>query len=329
MTEDRSAGVLLWRADPGNAGQYVVYRQDFTVAANGDLSLEPPVQLLPLEGEEVPAEDELYYHNMDIWGDATHDELYLSAHRVHRINSGPGERVEELLIYNLNDMTEVREIYRSAQAAGEWNCPPDADYPQFVPACHLIQGMRFNPSGTRLYFDGEFHDNQDQGWDGALRIHIDRIDAETGGAADLADWNFSAPELVYTGPGEPRGSLARPDYDPSQMPLQEFIAIRFGNMGALLDADQCAIDYAAFADGDTSPEPEYWQACVDPDSISELSSFLHGGGDSWESHDALLFSTPAEKGKFHFDIFRRNTSGMDAGTEQRLIEYARGADTGY
>ena len=330
MTADRSKGVLLWKEEPDNAAHYVVYRQDFTVNLNGDLNLETPVKLLPPDGEEVPAADHLYYFSMDIWGDATHESLYLAVWHMHVFGLDSGDVIEELLIYNLNDMTDMREIYRSAQLAGEWNCP-DVDYPQFVPTCYTPNGIHFNPSGTRLYISDNFDDKQGQRWNGSARLHIDRIDLETAEDLPLKDWTFSTPELVYTATDSTAGGmLARPDYfDPSQLPSQEFIAVRYSNNAALLDADQCASDYAPFAGGSDSLDPNFWHACLDSETITVISSFLHGGGDSWQSPDALLSSLPASKGSFHYNIYRRNISGVDAGTEQLLIEWARGADSGY
>lgn len=329
MTADRSKGVLLWKEEPDNAAQYVVYRQDFTVDENGDLNLEDPVKLLPPDGEELPAADHLYYFSLDIWGDATHESLYLAVGRHHRFGPDPGDKLEELLIYNLNDMTDVREIYHSEQLAGNWSCP-DVEYSQFVPSCYRFQGFRFNPSGTRLYISDNFDDNQGQRWDGVVRLHIDRIDLETADDLPLADWTFSTPELVYTATDSTaRGMLARPDFvDPSQLPSQEFIAVRYSNNAVLLDADQCVSDYAPYAGGSEPLDPNFWHACLDSETSTVMSTFLHGGGDSWQSSEALLTSLPVSKGSYHYNIYRRNISGVDAGTEQLLIEWASGADTG-
>jgi hypothetical protein len=84
---------------------------------------------------------------------------------------------------------------------------------------------------------------------------------------------------------------------------------------------------APFADGSTAPaDINLWETCVDPDVFTELSSFLHEGGDSWQSSDALLFS---RLGKRHYDIYRRYIAGPFSGAEELLIENARGADTGF
>jgi hypothetical protein len=311
----------MLKEEPGNGGQYVVYRQDFTVDSNGALILDTPVKILPREGEEVPPGDFLYFTSLDIWGDDTHDSLYLAVSRTHVFGPGSEDVTIELLIYNLNDMTDVLEIYRSAQDAGEWNCP-DVDYPQFVPTCYTLDGHRFNPSGTRFYTQGSINDKQGQGWVGTLRIEINRSD-ENRDELPLAGWTFSTPALVHTGSDiTARGMLARPDYNPSQLPSPEFIAVHYSDIGALLDADQCASDYAPFADGTVELSSGFWQDCIDPDTVTVLSSFLHEGGDSWQSPDALLFSRLNNR---HYDLYRRT---IPSGTEQLLIENAAGADTG-
>jgi hypothetical protein len=321
MTTDRSNGILLWKEDPGAVWQWVVHRQDFTVDAQGDLILVLPVQLLPQAGEDVQLGDELYYFNLDIWGDDVHDAFYLAAQRSHSFGPEHVDGTNEILIYNLNDMNEVREIYLSAQLSGEWSCPPDVPYPQFVAGCYGMEGFRFNPSGTRLYISARMDDKQGQRWDGELRIHIDRVDAATGGVADLADWTFSAPELVFTGTDGTGGNLARPGNDPSQLPFPEQIAVsKFNDTGSILDADICAAKYAEYANGTKDASPGLWRDwCVV--SSTFYSPNGHGGGDSWQSPDAILTSTYSRR---RYDIFRRNSDG----TEELLIEKARGADTG-
>jgi hypothetical protein len=325
MTADRSKGLLIWTERIlAEFDRYIVWRQDFTEDSNGDWKLEGlPVQLLPLPEEEVlPEEAYLDYAQNDIWGDATHDALYLVTTRLYMDNVDSPEAIEELLIFNLNDMTDVREIFRSAQAAGEWTCP-DPDYPQFVPTCYRPQTVRFNPSGTRLYISDSLDDTQDERWNGTIRINIDRFDG-TVNEQPLAKWRFSGPELISTGGGG--GLLARPAADRYEEPPQELIPIRDGLTGLFQDADQCALDYAHFADGTVLLTTDFWRACLDDESVWNLSSYLHGGGDSWQSPDSLLFSL---LGKRHYDIYRRYITGELAGTEQLLVENARGADTGY
>ncbi len=338
MTADGSRGVILWTEDPGNTGHDLVQRQDFTVDANGDLILEgDPVTLLPLPGEEVPPEDSLTYRSMDIWGDATHDSLYLAIYRRHFVNS-VDETIVEVLIYNLNDMTDVREIYLTAQNAGEWDCPDAsvAPFPQFVPTCHGPAGLRFNPSGTRLYIRGE---NCCIGSIGhlLLRIHIDRVDA-MGVNRALTDWTFSAPELVYAETDISVGMLARPDNDPSLLPSPEFLAIRYldssipsngasNGIGAILNADQCAADYAPYADGSSEAPFDLWRGCLDGNTF--FAAFNGSGGDSWQTPDALLASRQNRSfDPLRNDLYRLYVAGPLAGTEQLLFENAGGADTG-
>ncbi len=307
---------------------------------NGDLILAgDPVTLLPLPGEEVPPEDSLTYRSMDIWGDATHDSLYLAVRLGHEINvgSGTGEVLVEILIYNLNDMTDVREIYLTAQNAGEWDCPDAsvAPFPHFVPTCYGPAGLRFNPSGTRLYIRGE---NCCIGSIGhlLLRIDIDRVDA-MGVDKVLTDWTFSTPELVYTGTdGEPNGTLARPDNDRSLLPSPEFLAIRYleiggdasSGIGAILNADQCAADFAPYADGTSEAPFDLWRGCLEGNTF--FAAFNGSGGDSWQTPDALLASRQNRSfDPLRVDLYRLYVAGPLAGTEQLLFEKAVGADTGF
>jgi hypothetical protein len=325
MTADRSTGVLLWREDPGSVNQLVVIRQDFNVDASGKFNLELPVQLLPLDGEEeAPAGDLVSYYASDIWGDGAHDALYLLANRYHSPGPDHWDGTTEIRIYNLNDitMTDMREIYRSAQVAGEWSCP-DVDYPQFVAGCYKHGEWNFNPSGTRLYITATMDDKFGQRWDAEIRILIDRIDADTKGVADLSDWTFSAPELVFTGTDGTVGHLARPANDPSQLPLlsEEIVLRKFADTGTILDADICAAVYEEYAGGNIAAAPDLWQDWCVVSSIF-FSPNGHGGGDSWQSPDAILTST---YGKRQYDIYRRFLDG----TEELLIENARNADTGY
>ena len=335
MTANGSEGLILWQEDPGQA-EYIVRRQDFTVNGNGDLTLVgSPVTVLPLAGEEAAAGDYLYYFFTDIWGDAIHGSLYLAISRQYVFNSGPnlGESTEELLVYNLNDLTsvnalpEVREIYRTPDDPNGWNCPSDPSVlnPQFVPTCYGVDGIRFNPSGTRLYIRDNIDDLQGQRWDGTVRIDIDM------GSGSLANWILSAPELVYTGTTEfePVGMLARPDATISNLPNPEIIGMgyldRSGNQtvraGAFLNADQCAAAvYAPLSGGNLSGLPDLWMQCID-------NQLLNGTGrDSWQSPEAFLTSRLVKR---HYNIYRRYVTGALAGTEQLLIEDGRFADTGF
>jgi hypothetical protein len=238
-------------------------------------------------------------------------------------------------------MGDEREIFLLAQTAGEWDCPPPsvAPYPQFVPTCYRPQEIGFNPSGTRLYIQDNFDDPQGNRWDGAVRINIGRVD-ENDDKKALIDWTFSAPELVYTGSGDHKanGILARPATDPyippsaDIPPSAEYIAIqhtdRTGKFtlrtGDILDADLCASKYSEYADGNSSPGNYFWQVCLDTGVF--FAAYNHGGGDFWESPDALLTSTLNNRG---YDIYRRHVSVGLAGIEELLIENGRFADNGF
>jgi hypothetical protein len=317
MTADRSQGILLWTEDPGNENQDLIRRQDFTVDGDGNLSLDPRVTMLPLSGEVIPAEDQLSYHSMDVWGDATHDSLYLVVIRMQVPGGDPQNFDRKLVIYNLNDMTEQREIFQNAQAAGDWLCP-NVPYPQYVPTCYSPQEVGFNQSGTRLYIDDDFDDNLGQRWDGVVRLNIDRV-------GELADWIISAPELVYTGADGVGGTLARPHADRYLLPFPEYIAISgFAEVGSILDTDFCAVEYSFYASGNSQPLPDPMPDCIVDETF--FSPNLHGGGDSWQTPDAILSSTLSKR---HHQIWRRYVDGPMAGTEEVLIERARTADTGY
>jgi len=346
MTADRSAGVIVWSEDIEN--RYIVRRIDFTVDDSDNLVLEPPVTILPLAGEEAPPGDNLFYFSKDIWGDATHDSLYLVILRIYSINSGDdaGGGTRDALVYDLNELTgdpadpapESRLIFHEWVSAGgkfEYGDWLDADpttlpdcstvaYPQFVATCYRAESLRFNPSGTRLYLQRNINDSNGQRWDGTKRIHIDKT-----AGPDLADWDLTGPELVYTGTSEfePVGMLARPDADVSLLPSPEIIGMgyldRSGNntvgVGAFLNADHCALLYAPLSGGDLSGMPDFWMQCID-------NQLLNGDrGTSWQSASTYLTSN---RGKRQHDIYRRYVTGMLAGTEELLIENGRGPDTG-
>ena len=92
-------------------------------------------------------------------------------------------------------------------------------------------------------------------------------------------------------------------------------------IGAIMDADLCAAYYVPHAAGDNPATSDLWQGCLGTSTF--VAGNLHGGGDSWQSPDTLLKST---LGKRHYDIYRHDVTD---GTEQLLIENARGADTGF
>jgi hypothetical protein len=279
--------------------------------------------LLPLPGEEAPPEDFLFYFSMDIWGDATHDSLYLAILRSHTVDatSSSTDSIREVLIYNLNDMNDVREIFLTAQNAGEWDCPDPsvAPFPQFVPTCYpKVQSVRFNPSGTRLYMGDHLLNLQGERWDASLRIEIDRVDAN-GDDMALADWTFSSPAIVYAGDGPDVHNVhPRPGINPSERPSPEVIV----SGGQFLNSDQCSAVYAPYADGTSEAPYDLWMQCID-------YQFFHigGNGDSWQTPGTLL-TTHNVGQKRQKNIYRSYVTGGLAGTEELLIENACCVDTG-
>ncbi|VUX55289.1 exported protein of unknown function [uncultured Woeseiaceae bacterium] len=342
MTLDRSAGVIVWSEDHDN--QYIVRRLDFTVDftvdPSGILTVGAPVTVLPLAVEEPLQGDYRFYMNLDVWGDATHNSLILAIGRGNVINSGPdsGASTDETMIYDLHDLTgdlspltspDVRVLFRRQKGAGgdvlEFGTWLDAGspaslpdcffvpYPQFVPTCYRAAEFRFNPSGTRLYFErnstGDFTSEPGQ-WHGVQRIHIDKTDGP------LAGWSLTGPELVYT--AGPSGVRPRPDNDPLDLPSPEIVTAG----GQILNADDCTDDYAPFADGSTELPADFWRPCI----VDGL--LAHGNAKSWESPDSYLFDRLSQQGRGRYNIYRVYVSGGLADTEELLIETARHADTG-
>jgi hypothetical protein len=286
---------------------------------------------------------------LDIWGDATHDSLYLATKRNRTfgpdINSGSGSL--ETLVYDLNALTDtnaspdVREIHYEDtfpwggvpdwQDAVELDCNSvSVSFPQFVPACYRPEEFRFNSSGTRIYFESKLFLADGRREHAVMRIHIDM-----GGGPALADWTLTGPELVYTRTGlstpldEPSGMVARPENDVSVLPSPEYIAVvhgiggRISDFAEILNANQCASDLAPYAGGNLEAPPDLWLGCVDNSTF--FAGSLPGRGDTWQSPEALLKSSFQDPG---WDLHRVFVSGGLAGTEQLLIENARFPDTG-
>ncbi|MEE8306348.1 MAG: hypothetical protein V3R81_03725 [Gammaproteobacteria bacterium] len=334
MTADGSKGVILWSEDIEN--QFIARRLDFTVDNSGVLALGQPVTVLPLAGEEPLPGDTLTYFSIDIWGNATHDSLYVTIWQVREFNSGPnaGTGTSVALIYDLNDLTDVtaspdtREIYN--EDAGGWQDANGLDcssvlFPQFVPTCYQVDGLRVTPSGTRLYIADNINDPDGQRWDAALRIHIDM-----GGGQPLDQWTISEPELVQVNGPNPYGIAVRPDNDPLQLPSPEYIASSYEEIPgdpttgvvSILDADQCAADYAPYASGTSEAPIDLWQGCLDTNMFFPPSS---PAASSWQTPEALLRNSSRDH---DHDLYRSYVTGALAGTEQLVIETAGGADTG-
>jgi len=361
MTADGSKGVTVWSEQPID-NQYIIRRLDFTVDASGSLHPGEPVTILPLDGEEALPGDYLYFEVADVWGDATHESLYIIVSQYDNFNSGPnaGAGTHVVSIYdlntlsNVNDSPVVRTIFDGTPEpfswldAGDPSTLPDCfavPYPQFVTTCYGAGVMTFNPSGTRLYLtNGLAVDLQDSGvyWGSTMRINIDKTADPT-----LGNWLLSGPELVYAVDsavtGEFTGPTPRPKADPLQLPSPEYIAVGQGDGSAgptsevimFLDADLCAAVHAPYANGTLEAPSNLWQECKDASTLSynvtmpPYNVTMPHGGFSLQSPDAMLRGTFQGRETELFDIHRIYLSGALAGTEQIIIENARNPDTGY
>jgi len=363
MTADGSKGVIVWTESSDIDDQHIIRRLDFTVDGSGNLQVGQPGTILPLAGEEALAGDHLWYQVGDVWGDATHDSLYVTVTRTEHFNSGPnaGASTQRVLIYdlntltNMNDSPDVRTIFDQFIPgdgtpnsfgwldAGDPSTLPDCftvPYPQFVPTCYRAELIKFNPSGTRLYLvDGLAGDLQDSGvyWGSTMRINIDKTADPTDPTP--GNWLLAGPELVYAADaafGEMTGPFPRPEADPLQLPSPEYVAVGLGDGSAgptsevimILNADQCAAVYVPFANGTLEAQSNLWQQCKDESTLSHTTT-MPQGGYSWQSPNALLRGTYVnrETGNL-FDIHRIYLSGALAGTEQLVVENAGGPDTG-
>jgi hypothetical protein len=350
MTADKSKGVIVW------AEGSVIRRLDFTVDESGDLQAGQPVTVLPRPGEEPLPGDSLHYTVWDVWGDATHDSLYIAVMQQEGFNSGPnaGASTRAGLIYDLNTLTERKLFdqfvpgdgtpeYRVWLDASDPSTLPDCysvPYPQFVPTCYVVQSMRFNPSGTRLYLERNLpHElwNPGEIWRSVMRIETDDMAA----GLPLADWDLAGPELVFasetlTEKGLEGPLLPRPENDPLQLPSPEYIAMSqddgtdypTSQVLMLLNADQCAAIYAPYASGILEAPFDRWQECKDESTLSYTGT-MPGGPYSWQSPDTLLRGTFQGLETELFDIHRIYLSGALAGTEQLVIENASNPDSGY
>jgi len=362
---DWSAGVMVWVEDPGDANQNIVRRMDFTVDSSGNVSVESPVTILPMAGEEPLAGDQLSYGVGNVWGDATHNSLYITVRRFHYFNSGPnaGAASQSMSIYDLNTLTnvndspDVRTITNKSHAsdgslesfiwldAGDPSTLPDCfnvPYPHFVPTCNTDSPMHFNPSGTRLYFGSALEDayrtsNSEQ-WGTAMRIDIDK---ETAGP-NLVDWIIGAPEIVYSvkyeSGVETGGELPRPDTNRYALPSPEYILMGQNDgtnfptkiFQMFLNADQCADLFAPNASGLLDAPTDLWESCKDESTFNFYTWDLPHGAYHWESPEALLMDSYQQRIRPGlFDIRRIYVSGALAGTVQLVLEHAEGADTGY
>ena len=336
-------GVIVWKEDPGNItgnlSRYQVQRANFTVNTDGDVTLEG-IQTLDLGDNALPPADNLNYF-LDVWGDSTHEELYLVAWRIYTNNTtANGEGEHSLWIYNLNDPSDKRELYLSAQSANSWVCPPGTSNPEAVAGCYGPESPKWNPTGTALYLLNELYSpgpeptSESVRWTGAVRLQISRL-------GTLGTWAISPPEIVYTGrtnntAGEPGGTAARP------RPEEFVCSTSSGHCDLILVSDDSNVtttrrgmlDVEACVSWFNPPVtvgPNDWLNCMvveDPytgdsfDLANTVGGTWHGGG-SWQSPDDVLHVLREKRRKT--SVFRTN---IHNGVSTKLVDDARFLDTG-
>jgi hypothetical protein len=352
QADGSASGVIVWVEDGPQVNlDKIVKRVDLTVDGAGNLTVDPPVTILPLAGEEALVGDALHYDWIDLWGNSSHDLLYMAIVRQREFNSGsnPGTGTREILIYNLNDLTGnladpagVHAVYRIADIsiqnwngwqpggwldAGDPSTLPDCNLvadPQYVPTCYLGGEIRFNPSGTRLYHSNtlgrDLHDSEDESWHSTLRINTEDMAA----GDPIAEWNLAGPEMVwafdiFSGGDVPIGATPRPGTNRYVRPDPEIVEAS----GEFLNADLCASEYLPYIGGNAAPQSDLWVGCK-----VNLIAAPRGGGIVWDTPDSYLFDRLSQQGKPRKDIFRLHVSGSIAGTEEVLIERAERPDTG-
>jgi hypothetical protein len=348
------SGVIVWVEDaPGEnpLQSKIVKRTDFTVDGSGNLTVVPAVTILPLIGEEPVQGDLLHYDYIDIWGNSSHDLLYMAIVLQRQFNSGgnAGTGTREILIYNLNDLTGnlanpagVHAIYSLAdisiqdwnawqpggwQDAGDPSTLPDCNlvaHPQYVPTCYLGGEIRFNPSGTRLYHSNslgrDLHNSEDESWASTLRIKTEDMAA----GDPITEWNLAGPEMVwtfdfFTEGDKPYGATPRPDANRHVRPDPEIVEAS----AEFLNADLCVSEYLPYIGGNAEPQSDLWVGCK-----VNLIAAPRGGWIVWDTPDSYLFERLSQQGKPRQDIFRLHVTGASAGTEELLIENAAQPDTG-
>jgi hypothetical protein len=335
MTADGSEGVIVWSEEPGGNRNKIVWRLDITVDGSGKLEFGEPVMILPLAGAEVPDGDTLGFGTLDVWGDATHELLFLTANR--RYGFASGAVTKEVLIYDLNALKDVnaspgiREIYyedvvdwggyTNWQGVDEPDCNSESvddpvPFPRFVPSCYRPENWRFNASGTRIYFSSKLFLMDGRREFAEMRLNIDWNESSYPG-----DWDITGPEMVYVnGPGN---ALPRPQSDPLQPPTEDSPEIVMAD-DQFLDADKCAVEYAEYSGGDEDPQTTIWM-----DKCLEFVLFTNSDTRSraWESSDSYLFYRNA-KGR-RVEIYRFYVSGSLEGREEKLIENGWFPDSGF
>lgn len=330
------SGVIIWSEDPDDGIPNVDHlrRADFTVNAAGALTdldiIEDP---LDLGDPGVPDGDTLGYGFPDVWGNGTHDELYMLVNRGHSDQNSGGSH--SLRIYNLNDLSDSLELFWSVDFPGgytsSWPCPESTTHPEAVAGCYRPESFRWNPTGTAIYIQDTIYSPDSVRWNGAIRLQITR-------GGPVSSWGVSAPQIVYTGStnevaSEPNGLAAMP------RPV-EFVGVGDlilagdnNNVTAttwgMLNVEACI---TAFTPPVSNPDPEIdpnlWLTClVDTDPYTG-EEFDLGDADRamfgyWLSPNEILHEV-REKRRL-VSIYKTN---VHSGISTKLVDDAEDPDSG-
>jgi hypothetical protein len=308
-------------------------RADFTVDSVGDLThLYVDPDPLDLGDPGVPDGHNLLYSSGDVWGNSTHDELYLVLRRVYDDLDRGGTHT--ILIYDLNNLANNRELFRSEDNPNgwisNWDCPPGVSHPQAFAECYRPEALKWNPTGTAIYMRDTLRPSDtpeiSSYWYAALRLKIPR-----GGPSTLIstwNWDISAPQIVFTGTatetaGDPGGIAVMPR--PGVAGVSDLL-FEDGSPGGILDVELCI---GLFTPPLNDPDPEigadHWVNClIDNDPYTGLSYDLgNAGRGSWLSSSEILHD--AREKRRLVSIYRTN---IYDGVSTKIIDDAEDPDTG-
>jgi hypothetical protein len=321
-------GVIIWDEDSNGQNVDQLRRADFTVNSAGHLTaLNIDPDSLDLGDPGVPDGDYLGYFFPDVWGSSTHDELYLVMNRIHGHVNGGGST--SLWIYDLNDLSDKRELFRSVDSSdgwiSNWSCPADTIHPQAVAGCYRPETPKWNPTGTAIYIQDTLHAADipeiTSNWEATLRLQITR-----GGL--LSSWGVSAPQIVFTGtPTEtasgPGGLAAMPR--PGETGFGDLI-FQDRTPRGILNVETCV---AKFTPPVNDPDPaiaaDLWLDCLVDNDPYTGSAFNMGdaGRGSWLSSNEILHTIREQRRLV--SIYKTN---IHTGVSTKLIDDAEGPDTG-
>jgi hypothetical protein len=320
-------GVFIWSEEPdGNQ----LRRADFTVTSTGDLDLDLTTypDALNLGDPGVPDGDLLRYVWPDVWGSSTHDELYLVVVRVRSGLIGGGSH--SLWIYNLNDLSDKRELYVSVDnsdgwISNSWPCPADINHPEAVAGCYRPGNVKWNPTGAAIYIWSGLRPQDapaiTSDWAAGLRLQITR-------GVPLSNWSISAPQMVYLGSAtetadEPGGIAAMPGRGATG--VGDLIS-QTGDPRGILDVETCVTLFTPpIPDPDLGFDADLWVTClVDIDPYSNISLDVGDtAGHSWLSSNEFFYNV-REKRQL-VSIYKTN---IHTGESTKLIDDAENPDSG-